>query len=500
MRRVLAPVLALLAALTVLPAAASAAPWVEHVVGGSPAGSSADAPWQALVLPGNHLCGGSILDATHVVTAAHCVYDEDAGTITAASDVTVHAGIVDAYQSGQAPTVIAVTINPAYNPYSATNDSAILTLQPPGFTLNATTVKAIGLTDVGFRPASSDSLLLSGWGSTAQRAPNDSAIGSASRYLQYATGLHTSPLCGSVYSDYDDSLLLCAGQANLDACQGDSGGPLALQVGGAWQLAGIVTGGAGCAWPGYPGFYARVSAQPIHDFLAQRGVGYAVADPVNVRAPVLSGGAAPYGRLSCSLGSWSNALAYDVTFRANGVTVGTGSTSLTIPPALAGQSVTCEVTAYGLTTSATATSAPVTIAGLTAAPTTPAVTVPAPAPTPGAPTPDSTAPTTKVTKSRCSRTLCQLDVMVSDPAPSAGVKGVEGTVTTSYKATCRVKGKKRPCTKSVVQKLKSSMIGPGVFRVTTPKLRRGKHVFALVGVDLNGNRQVKATALTKTTR
>jgi Trypsin len=495
MRRVLAPVLVLLAAVFAVPAAASAAPLVERVVGGSAAASSADAPWQVLVLPGDHLCGGSILDATHVVTAAHCVYDEEQGTVATPNTVGVHAGIVDAYSPGQSPTVIAVTINPAYNPYLATSDTAILTLQPPGLTLNGTTVKAIGLSDVGYLPDASTSLLLSGWGSTVARAPTDGTIGSAVRYLQVAANVHPSTGCGSVYSGYDPSLLLCAGQPNLDACQGDSGGPLAVQVSpGDWRLAGIVTGGAGCAWAGYPGFYARVANPAIHDFLTQRGVGYAVAPPVNTTAPALLGTPAVGQKLTCGLGSWTNALAYDVEFRANGVTFADGVASVTVPAPLAGQNVDCSVTGYGLTDSATATSAPVTIA-------VPPVYVPAPVPaSPAPPARDTVAPTAKVTRSRCSRTLCQVDVTVLDPAPSSGVRGVEGKVVTSYKATCRKKGRKRSCTKTVTQTLKATQIGPGVFRLSTPKLRRGKHVFALLAVDLSGNRQVKPTPLTKTTK
>lgn len=56
---------------------------------------------------------------------------------------------------------------------------------------------------------------------------------------------------------------LCAGlrQGGKDSCQGDSGGPLWWQNPETQRriLVGIVSNGRGCARPGYPGVYTRVS-------------------------------------------------------------------------------------------------------------------------------------------------------------------------------------------------------------------------------------------------
>ena len=69
---------ALLASYAVLPRAAASAAF--GVFGGT-AIDARSAPWAAAVvqkLPTGHgfLCSGSIIDSTHVVTAAHCVFDD----------------------------------------------------------------------------------------------------------------------------------------------------------------------------------------------------------------------------------------------------------------------------------------------------------------------------------------------------------------------------------------------------------------------------------------
>lgn len=495
MRRALAPIVAPLAVLLVLMATgdASAATGSTRVVGGTHA-TSTDVPWQVLVLPNGYLCGGAILDATHVVTAAHCVYDDEHQEIVAPSTVTVHAGITNTGSAGQHPAVTAVSVDPDYDPDKQTSDIAILTLATP-FSFDST-VQAIGLTDVGYRPEPSDGLRLSGWGSDVARAPGDETTPHAVDDLNVVT-LHTSTGCATVYSLFDDNLQLCAGEAGMDACQGDSGGPLAVQIAGVWKLAGIVTGGAGCAWTGYPGYYTRVAEPDIHDYLAERGAGYAVHDPTVVSPPTITGAAVPGGTLSCDVGTWQNAYAYGVGFLRGATVVAVGST-MVVPSTDIGASITCMVEAYGLTGTAEATSSPVIITDPLAAPA-PAVTVPTPN-VAALPATDTAAPTARVAKLSCARSICTLDVRVEDPAPSAGVKGVDARVTTAYRTTCVRHGKRKPCTKSIEHRLGTIATGAASYRIVTPKLRKGSQTFRLVASDLSGHRQAKATTVRKTTR
>jgi secreted trypsin-like serine protease len=80
--------------------------------------------------------------------------------------------------------------------------------------------------------------------------------------------------CRSAYGfDWMDEHQICAGvpEGGKDSCQGDSGGPLVVRdekVTGGWVQVGVVSNGFGCALRGYPGVYTRVSA--FEDWLQRK--------------------------------------------------------------------------------------------------------------------------------------------------------------------------------------------------------------------------------------
>jgi secreted trypsin-like serine protease len=442
MRRASVSVSWLLLALLLLAPQAGATTLQSRVVGGIDA-TATDAPWQALVLPAGYLCGGSVLDALHVATAAHCVYDQTNDTVFDPAGVDVYAGVTDlaALSEGQHPAVAHVDVDPAYDPTTYQSDIAILTLAAPGLDLSGSSPKAIALPDAGYSPAPTTDLMVSGWGTTLPRSPYDSTNSDPISYqLQKAT-LRTSTGCTVYGSGYDPAVQVCAGQTGTDACQGDSGGPLATQVGGAWTLVGVVSAGAGCAWSGFPGLYTRMSATAIHGFVA------ATLDlPVNESPPALAGTPAPGGNVS-----------------------------------------------------ETATSAPVTVAApapdpvatTSAAPTTTTTTVPA----------GAAAPKALFTRLRCSRRrTCVVDLRVTDAAPSAGLRTPDVRVRTTYRTWCRKRGRRVRCSRTLTRRLTVRRTGASAFRVTTPRLRAGTQRFALVAIDAAGHRQARPTVATRTLR
>ena len=90
MSRFLRPLLVLVVALAAAPAAA-AQEVQPRVIAGNDA-APGDHPHQILLeIDGQFACGGSIIDSTHIVTAAHCVVDDQSfyPRILSPSDLTL---------------------------------------------------------------------------------------------------------------------------------------------------------------------------------------------------------------------------------------------------------------------------------------------------------------------------------------------------------------------------------------------------------------------------
>lgn len=104
-----------------------------------------------------------------------------------------------------------------------------------------------------------DRLSTLGWGSTVDDEDNPKT----SSTLKEAVVSHVPTEAELCHQNQDvvNEAMLCAYELGVDACQGDSGGPLLLIGKDAMQDAqvGVVSWGQGCAVPGYPGVYAKVS-------------------------------------------------------------------------------------------------------------------------------------------------------------------------------------------------------------------------------------------------
>jgi len=67
-------------------------------------------------------------------------------------------------------------------------------------------------------------------------------------------------VCNTAYNGVISNDMICASAPGKDTCQGDSGGPLVCQADdGNFHLVGVTSWGRGCASPGYPGVYGRIS-------------------------------------------------------------------------------------------------------------------------------------------------------------------------------------------------------------------------------------------------
>ena len=101
---------------------------VNRIVGGELA-SSQTWGWAASLRytsSGSHFCGGSVISASHILTAAHCT----TGLASAAS-VTVFVGSIYLTSGGQQRSVSKIYIHPGYSKSTQVNDISILKLSTP---------------------------------------------------------------------------------------------------------------------------------------------------------------------------------------------------------------------------------------------------------------------------------------------------------------------------------------------------------------------------------
>ncbi|MQA10362.1 MAG: trypsin-like serine protease [Pseudonocardiaceae bacterium] len=191
---------------------------------------------------GMQFCGGTLVEPDKVVTAAHCAAAQPA------EDLRVVAGREDKQATdGHDVGVEDIWLHPEFEKPSEGADVAVLTLSEalPYRTLATATEQDSRLYAEGTQAT------ILGWGRMSEG-------GDQSRYLRSATvPLVSDEECGRAFGNYDPRAMVCAGypEGGTDACQGDSGGPLI--TGG--RLIGIVSWGEGCALPGKPGVYTRVS-------------------------------------------------------------------------------------------------------------------------------------------------------------------------------------------------------------------------------------------------
>lgn len=270
---------------------------VAGIVPGPPAGAIVngreaalgDWPWQVALLDGGGpSCGGVLVAADLVVTAAHCT--EGFGR----SALTVVAGTIDLRRDGgQERTVRSVEVHEDYDPATAQNDLSLLTLDEP-FALDATVAPvALAGPDQLALWEPGDQATVTGFGAIGENQNGSPVL------RQAVVEIMDDDECAAAYlEDNDDDVAggvnLCAGLADgsADSCYGDSGGPLVVTDGSAvvYYLVGLVSWGAGCGVPERPTVHTEIGA--FLDWLAQRGVPGIIAAtriegdvPVAVRIP-----------------------------------------------------------------------------------------------------------------------------------------------------------------------------------------------------------------------
>lgn len=256
-----------------------AQPNAPTIVGGREA-DPGEWPWQvALIHAGgdpydDQYCGGTLISPLWVVTAAHCAQGKNA------NQIQVLAGIHNLRTPDRGflrLDVARIILHPDYGQATQyDSDIALLELSAPATfrPMTSTQLPIDGVitvaADIG--PLTGAEATVTGWGNTSS-----SDIDYPDTLQEVEVPILANADCSRAYPDGITGNMVCAGvpQGGRDSCQGDSGGPLVIfnDQTSRWELAGIVSWGYGCALPGLPGVYTRVSS--FTEWITQEsGVGY----------------------------------------------------------------------------------------------------------------------------------------------------------------------------------------------------------------------------------
>ncbi len=229
------------------------------IVGG---GAANPAKWGfavVLLRDGRFTCGGSVIDADKVLTAAHCVLGVSASRLA----IIANRPNLKDHSVGELIQVSEVEVHPDFR-RTGRHDLAVLTLA------QATTAPAIALPTVGEDAAATapgHELRVAGWG-----AKNPAGTRLPGFLKRTQEKVRPSQVCsksyGSIFSA--QSMICTLGRRihrihrrppiHTTSCSGDSGGPLVAGTPGGPRLVGVVSfGGLVCGVAKFPSVYSRVA-------------------------------------------------------------------------------------------------------------------------------------------------------------------------------------------------------------------------------------------------
>uniref|UniRef100_A0A8C3VUN3 Transmembrane serine protease 13 n=1 Tax=Catagonus wagneri TaxID=51154 RepID=A0A8C3VUN3_9CETA len=224
-----------------------------RIVGGALAPES-KWPWQVSLQYGaTHICGGTLIDAQWVLTAAHCFFVTQEKVL---EGWKVYVGTNNLHQLPQAASIAQIIINGNYTDDQDDYDVALMRLSKP-LTLSAHVHPAC-LPMHGQTFGLNDTCWITGFGKTKETDEKTSPF-----LREVQVSLIDFRKCNDylVYDSYLTPRMMCAGdlRGGRDSCQGDSGGPLVCEQNDRWYLAGVTSWGTGCGQRNKPGVYTKVT-------------------------------------------------------------------------------------------------------------------------------------------------------------------------------------------------------------------------------------------------
>jgi secreted trypsin-like serine protease len=214
-------------------------------------------PWIAAIGMGDgqggvsSYCAGTLIARGWLLTGAHCEVLAGDFAVMGRPDLSKH--------TGKVVEIVEVIPHPRFDPATLDFDVALARLS------DEQAIDPVAMTDdAESAVTNAGEVWIAGWGQLGEfRYDRPNAL------QEVNVTMTSQASCVQNYLAIDrvvtDNMFCARGDANGgDACKGDSGGPIVAfdpidAQGRPATLLGVISKGAGCARPGYPGIYARLS-------------------------------------------------------------------------------------------------------------------------------------------------------------------------------------------------------------------------------------------------